>query len=49
MAAVSLKVDAVCCVGGSSGHEGGCSDPAVVSVHTAVSLNVDAVNKQWMH
>ena len=26
----------------------GCSVPEVVSVHPAVSLNVDAVNMQWM-
>ena len=45
---VSHKVDAVFCGGGCSAHEGGCSDPAVVAVHPAVSLNVDAVNMQWM-
>ena len=32
MAAVSLKVDAVCCDRGCSAHECGCSDPAVVAV-----------------
>ena len=48
--AVSHKVDALCCAGGCSAHEGGCSDPAVVAVLTAVSqdlavvpMNVDAV------
>ena len=43
MAAWSLKVDAVCCDGGCSDNEGGCSDLAVVAVLTAVSPNVDTV------
>ena len=42
------KLDAVCCDGSCSAHEGGCSDPSVVAVPTAVSLNVDAVLRQWM-
>ena len=41
--AVSHKVIAVCCYGRCSAHEGGGSDPAVVAVPSAVSLNVDAV------
>ena len=48
MAAVSLKVDVVCCVRGSSGHEGGCSDPTVVAVPHAGSLNENAVPLQWI-
>ena len=48
MAAVSLKVDAVCCVGGSSGHEGGCSDPAVDAVPPTGSLNENVVPLQWI-
>ena len=47
--AVLTKVDAACCDVGCSGHEGGCSDPAVVAVPTSVSLNVDAVPIHWMH
>ena len=31
-----------------SATSSGCSVPAVVAVHPAVSLNVDAVNMQWM-
>ena len=46
---VSHKLDAVCCDGCCSAHEGGFSDPAVVAVHTEVSQNVDAVTMQWMH
>ena len=45
---VLSNVDAVCCDVGCSAHEGGCSDPAVVVVSTAVSLNVDAVHMQSM-
>ena len=45
---VSRKLDAVCCDRVGSAHEGGCSDPAVVFVHTVVLLNVDAVNMKWM-
>ena len=48
MAAVSLKVYEVCCVGGSSVHEGGCSGPAVVAVPPAGSLNENAVPLQWI-
>ena len=48
VASVSQKVDAVRCDGGCSAHEGECSDPAVVTVLTAVSLNVDAVWRQWL-
>ena len=47
-AAVSLKVDAVCCDRGCSAHEGGCSDPAVVEVPHAGSLNENAVPLQWI-
>ena len=39
MAAVSVKVDAVCCVRGGSGHEGGCKDAAVVAVHMQCHLS----------
>ena len=42
------NVHAVCCDGGCSALEGGCSDPEVVAVHPDVSLNLDAVNMQWM-
>ena len=31
-----------------SATSSGCSVPAVVAVHPAVSLNVDVVNMQWM-
>ena len=48
MAAVSLKVDAVCSVGGISGLEGGCSDPVVVAVPPAGSLNENALPLQWI-
>ena len=48
MYAVSHNVKAVCCDGGCSAHEVGCSDPAVVAVPPAVYLNVDAVVMQWM-
>ena len=46
---VPHKVNAVCCDGRCRAHECGCSDPAVVAVPTAVSLNVNAVPMQWMH
>ena len=45
---VSQKVDAVCCHGECSAHEGGCSDPAVVAGLPAISLNVDALLMQCM-
>ena len=48
MAAVSQKVDAVCCVRGSSAHEGRFHDLAVVAVSSAVSLDLDAVPMQWI-
>ena len=46
--AVAHHVHKVCCDGGCSAHESLCSDPAVVAVHPAVSLNVDAVPRHWM-
>ena len=46
---MSHKLDAVCCDGRCSAHEGECSDPAVVAVHTAVCLNLNAVRMQSMH
>ena len=48
MDAVSQKVDAIYCDGGSSGHEGGFSEPAVIAVPPVWSLNVDAVTMQWL-
>ena len=48
MAAVSLKVEAVCCVGRSSGLAVGCSDPAVVAVSPAGSLIECAVPLHWI-
>ena len=41
-------MDAVRCVGGCSALEGGCSDPAMVAVPHAVSLNLEAVLMQCM-
>ena len=46
--AVSHKVHAVCCDGGGSAHEGGCSVFAVVEVPRAMSCKVDAVTMQWV-
>ena len=52
MDAVSHQVDAVCCHGGCSAHEAGCSVSEVVAGPTAVSLNLEAVLMQcptrWM-
>ena len=48
MTAVSHNVDAVCCDGGCSAHEGGCSDTAVVAVPPSGFLNVDALAMQRM-
>ena len=42
-------VYAECYAVGCSAHEGGCSDPAMVAVATALSPNVDAVPMHWMH
>ena len=41
VAAVSQKVDAICCDGGSSAHKGGYSESSGDEVPHAVSLNVD--------
>ena len=46
---VSHKVDAVCCDGGCSTHEAGCSVAAAATVPPAMSGNVDAVPMQWMN
>ena len=48
MAAVSHKVDAVCCDGRCSAHKGGCSFAAVVAVPPAMSSKLDAVPMQWI-
>ena len=46
--AVLTKVDEACCDLGCSAHEGGCSDPAMMAVPHAVSMNWDAVLMQCM-
>ena len=45
---MSEKVDVVCCEGGCTAHEGGCSVAAVVAVPPAMSGNMDAGPMQWM-
>ena len=46
--AVFHKVDAVCCDIGCSAHEGGCSDPAVAALPSAVYVKGGAVLMQRM-